>query len=98
MNASIPETMKAAAFDRFGGPEVLRVQESPGAAPQASRSSSASRRQDWRSASEVREGELELGRKRKFPQVIGNDGAGTVVALGSAVNDSRSAIACTRTR
>jgi NADPH:quinone reductase-like Zn-dependent oxidoreductase len=34
---------------------------------------------------EVRQGEVELGPKRKFPRVIGNDGAGTVAAVGSGV-------------
>jgi NADPH:quinone reductase len=34
---------------------------------------------------EVRAGELEFGPEGKFPRVIGNDGAGTIVALGSDV-------------
>ena len=29
MNPSIPETMKAAAIDRFGGPEVIHTQSLP---------------------------------------------------------------------
>src|SRR6266545_2180561 len=86
MNTSIPQTMKAAAIDRFGGPEVLKLESLPVPRPQKTQ---VLIRIDTAGIGvwdpEVREGEVELGRKRKFPRVIGNDGAGTVVAVGSAV-------------
>jgi len=86
MNASIPQTMKAAAIDRFGGPEVLELRSLPVPRPKARQ---VLIRLDTAGIGvwdpEVREGEVELGRKRKFPRVIGNDGAGIVVAVGSGV-------------
>src|SRR6185295_2520870 len=36
MNPSIPETMKAAAFDRHGGPEVIHTESLPVPKPAAS--------------------------------------------------------------
>ena len=36
----------------------------------------------------MRQGEFEMG-KRGFPKVIGNDGAGTVVAVGKDVDRAR---------
>jgi NADPH:quinone reductase-like Zn-dependent oxidoreductase len=90
MNASIPETMKAAAFDRFGGPEVLELKSLPVPRPKARE---VLIRLDTAGIGvwdpEARAGELEMGPKRKFPRVIGNDGAGTVVAVGSRVRRFR---------
>lgn len=86
MNASIPQTMKAAAIDRFGGPGVLKIRSLP--VPRLT-SKQVLIRLDTAGIGvwdpEVREGEVELGRKRKFPRIIGNDGAGTVVAVGRGV-------------
>ncbi len=86
MNASIPETMRAAAIDRFGGPAVLKLKRLPVPRP---RSGQGLIRLDTAGSGvwdpEVRAGEVELGRKKSFPRVIGNDGAGTVVAAGRAV-------------
>jgi len=86
MNTSVPQTMKAAAIGRFGGPEVLELMSLPVPRPRAGQvliRLDAAGIGVW--DPEVRAGEVELGPKRGFPQVIGNDGAGTVVALGSAV-------------
>jgi NADPH:quinone reductase-like Zn-dependent oxidoreductase len=78
----IPEKMKAAAIDRFGGPEVLHTESLPVPRPGPNQ---VLIRLDvcgvgaWDPY--VRSGELELG-EVTFPQVIGNDGAGTIAATG----------------
>ncbi len=85
MQASIPEQMRAAAFDRYGGPEVLHVETLPVPRPgpkQALIRLHAAGIGVWDPS--VRAGEIELGRSR-FPRVIGNDGAGEVVAVGGDV-------------
>jgi NADPH:quinone reductase len=85
MQASIPTQMRAAAFDRYGGPEVLHTEILPVPKPEARqvlvRLDSAGIGA-W--DPEVRSGELELGPSR-FPRIIGNDGAGEVVAVGGGV-------------
>lgn len=85
MNASIPRTMKAAAIDHFGGPEVLELKSLPVPVPAANE---VLIRLDTAGIGVwdpyVRAGELELG-NGEFPRVIGNDGAGTVVATGDDV-------------
>jgi NADPH:quinone reductase-like Zn-dependent oxidoreductase len=85
MDHAVPQTMKAAAFGRFGGPEVLELMSLPVPKPRAKevliRLETAGIGV-W--DPEVRAGEIELGSRHEFPRVIGNDGAGTVVAVGSA--------------
>jgi NADPH:quinone reductase-like Zn-dependent oxidoreductase len=85
MSASIPEMMKAVTIDRFGGPEVLQVREmpipTPGPREVLIRLDSAGIGV-W--DPEIRAGELELGAATKFPRIIGNDGAGTVAAVGES--------------
>ena len=89
MQGSIPREMKAAAIDRFGGPEVLHTETLPVPRPKPGevllRLDSAGIGV-WDPY--VRSGELELG-KREFPQVLGNDGAGEVVAVGDRVKRHR---------
>jgi NADPH:quinone reductase-like Zn-dependent oxidoreductase len=86
MNTSIPQMMRAAAFDRFGGPEVLELKSLPVPRPKARE---VLIRLDTAGIGvwdpDLRAGEFEMGPKRNFPRIIGNDGAGTVVAVGSAV-------------
>jgi NADPH:quinone reductase-like Zn-dependent oxidoreductase len=82
MQASIPAQMKAAAFDRFGGPEVLHAETLP--VPRPGPTQVLVRLESagigvWDPY--IRSGELKLGPSR-FPQIIGNDGAGEVVAVG----------------
>lgn len=82
MHASIPGQMKAAALDQHGGPEVLHAETLPVPRPgprQVLVRLDAAGVGVW--DPDVRSGELAFGPVR-FPQVIGNDGAGEVVAVG----------------
>lgn len=85
MQASIPGQMKAAAFDRYGGPEVLHPAMLPVPKPGPRQ---VLVRLDWSGIGVwdpyVRSGEVKLAASR-FPQIIGNDGAGEVVAIGDEV-------------
>lgn len=89
MQPSIPTQMRAAAFDRFGGPEVLHTEtlEVPRPGPDQ-----VLVRLDFAGIGVwdpyVRTGEVELG-PRGFPRIIGNDGAGEVVAVGEGVRRRR---------
>jgi NADPH2:quinone reductase len=89
MQASIPQQMRAAAFDSFGGPEVLHTETLPVPTP---RPTQVLVRLDAAGVGvwdpEVRSGDLKLGAKG-FPRVIGNDGAGEVVAVGAEVRRFR---------
>jgi NADPH:quinone reductase len=82
MNLNIPRVMRAAAIEEFGGPEVLHVMSLPVPKPAPDE---VLIRLDTAGIGVwdpfVRRGELELGSKG-FPQVIGSDGAGMVVAVG----------------
>jgi NADPH:quinone reductase-like Zn-dependent oxidoreductase len=85
MQGTIPAQMKAAALDRYGGPEVLHAETLP--VPRPGRTQVLVRLDSagigvWDPY--VRSGEFKLGPER-FPQVIGNDGAGEVVAAGDDV-------------
>jgi NADPH:quinone reductase-like Zn-dependent oxidoreductase len=89
MNPAIPDKMKAAAIDRFGGPEVIHTRSLP--VPQPGPYEVLLRLDTagigvWDPF--AREGELEMGASQ-FPRVIGNDGAGTVVAAGDRVTRFR---------
>jgi NADPH:quinone reductase len=89
MQTSIPQQMKAAAIDRFGGPEVLHTETLP--VPRLEPNQVLIRLDSagigvWDPY--VRSGEVELGRGG-FPRVIGNDGAGEVVAVGDEVERVR---------
>jgi NADPH:quinone reductase len=89
MQESIPKQMKAAVIDRYGGPEVLHVATLPVPEPKADEALirlAAAGIGAW--DPEVRAGEWEIG-ERRFPKVIGNDGAGEVVAVGSRVKRVR---------
>ena len=83
MSPTIPKMMKAAVIDKFGGPNVLHVATIP--VPEIGdqeilvriHAAGIGSWDPW-----VREGGM--GGTR-FPQVIGSDGSGTVVAVGSKV-------------
>ena len=89
MKPSIPDTMKAAAIDRFGGPEVIQTRSLPVPKPGANE---VLIRLDTAGIGVwdpyFREGEMATAEPR-FPRVIGNDGAGTVVAVGERVTRYR---------
>lgn len=89
MEPYIPETMKAAAIDRYGGPEVLKVHELPVRRPRSKRvliRLEAAGIGVW--DADVRSGEFEFD-KSGFPKVLGNDGSGTVIAVGKRVDRAR---------
>jgi NADPH:quinone reductase len=89
MNPSIPQMMKAAAIDRFGGPEVIQTQSLPVPNPGPNEvliQLDTAGIGVWDPY--FREGEIPTGTPQ-FPRVIGNDGAGTVVAAGDRVTRCR---------
>jgi NADPH2:quinone reductase len=85
MEPSVPEKMKAVAIDRFGGPEVLHTallpvpEPGPGQVLIRLDVAGIGVWDPW-----VREGGLEM-QQGGFPRVIGNDGAGVVMAVGADV-------------
>ncbi len=85
MLPSIPEQMKAAAIDRFGGAELLHIKSLPVPTP---RRGEILLRVDTAGVGAwdpyFREGGFDDGRTH-FPLVIGNDGSGEVVAVGPGV-------------
>jgi NADPH:quinone reductase-like Zn-dependent oxidoreductase len=83
---TIPKTMRAAAIDQFGGPEVLKIHTLPVPLPGPSEvlidvdtagvgSWDAAIRGGWSPDDRI-----------KFPYVLGVDGSGTVVSLGSRIH------------
>jgi NADPH2:quinone reductase len=87
-----PQTMHAAALDRFGGPEVITLHTLP--VPELDPDEILMRVESagvgvW-DPFEREGGFAEMSDTRpKFPYVLGSDGAGTVVALGDAVHGFR---------
>src|SRR5882672_6293624 len=87
--ALIPKLMRAAALDRFGGPEVLTLHRLPVPVPDAGEILIAVHTAgvgSW--DADVREG-WNPGTRRPFPIVLGYDGSGTVAAAGKAVRRLR---------
>jgi NADPH:quinone reductase-like Zn-dependent oxidoreductase len=83
--SKIPATMRAAAIDHKGGPEVLTLHELPvpGLAPdEVLIALDTVGVGPWDIA--VRE-RLDYWQSQKFPVVLGVDGAGTIAAVGSEV-------------
>lgn len=92
MVRAISGTMRAAAIDRFGGPETIRPRDVP--VPEVEPDEVLIRVEAagvgvW--DPEEREGHLAgiYGGSPRFPYVLGSDGAGTVEAVGSRVRKFR---------
>ena len=82
---TVPETMRAAAIERFGGPEVLQVMQLPVPVPAAGEVLIAVNTAGvggW--DADMRAGWWP-GRKPRFPIVLGTDGSGTIAAVGPRV-------------
>lgn len=89
MRQTRPDTMKAAAIDRFGGLETITLQTLP--VPEVGPEEVLIRVESagvgaWDPFE--REGSFarRFGTHEKFPYVLGTDGAGTVVQVGEQVN------------
>ncbi|MBV8613102.1 MAG: NADP-dependent oxidoreductase [Acetobacteraceae bacterium] len=87
--AALPKTMRAAAIDRFGGPEVLSLHTLP--VPDLDANEVLIRLDTagvgvW--DADMRAGWWPDGEPR-FPLVLGTDGAGTIAAVGSRVRRLR---------
>src|SRR6185436_13457720 len=82
----LPAMMRAAAIDRFGGPQVVTMHTlpvpdiDPGQVLIAVHTSGLA---GW--DADIRDGWSPTGRKPRFPLVLGSDGSGTVAAVGSRV-------------
>jgi NADPH:quinone reductase len=83
---TVPRTMHAAAIDEYGGPEVIRVHSLPVPVPDANEILIAVHTAgvaQW--DADIRDGWSPTGKPARFPLVLGSDGAGVVVAVGSRV-------------
>jgi NADPH:quinone reductase-like Zn-dependent oxidoreductase len=83
---STPKTMRAAAIDRFGGPEVLQLVSLP--VPQVEAGEvlialDTAGVGGW--DADMRGGWSPSGRRPRFPLVLGIDGSGVVAAVGPRV-------------
>jgi NADPH:quinone reductase-like Zn-dependent oxidoreductase len=86
---SVPATMKAAAIDRFGPPDVLKLHTLPVPKPgprEVLIELYAAGVGIWEA--KIRDGTWASGKER-FPLVLGADGAGIVVARGGRVRTLR---------
>lgn len=82
----IPTEMKAAAFDHFGSPDVIHTEVVP--VPALAKKEVLVRVATagvgtW--DPDLADGSFQDVKKVRFPRVLGSDGAGTVVAVGSGV-------------
>jgi NADPH2:quinone reductase len=82
----IPKLTRAAALDRFGGPEVLTLHTLPVPEPAAGEILIAVHTAgvgSW--DADIRDGWSPSGRPPRFPLVLGTDGSGVVAAVGPRV-------------
>ena len=85
MTIRVPQVMRAAAIDRFGGPEVLTIHSLPVPRPDPDEVLIAVHTAGMGSwDADMRGGWWPEGRP-KFPVVLGTDGTGKVAAVGSRV-------------
>ncbi len=83
---NIPVTMRAAAIDRFGGPDVLTLHVLPVPEIDPSEVLIATHTAgvgSW--DADMREGWWPDGKRPSLPLVLGTDGSGTIAAVGSRV-------------
>lgn len=82
----LPETMRAAAIDAFGGPDSLSIHVlsvPPIGADDVLIATHTAGVAPW--DAEMREGWSPTGHNPRFPLVLGTDGSGTIAAVGSKV-------------
>jgi NADPH:quinone reductase-like Zn-dependent oxidoreductase len=77
---------KRIQYHRYGGPEVLRLEEFAPASPGPGQvlvhvKAAAANPMDWK----IRSGEMKVMTGRKFPRGLGHDFAGVVAAVGAGV-------------
>jgi NADPH:quinone reductase-like Zn-dependent oxidoreductase len=80
----IPNTMRAAAFDHGGGPEVLSIHQLPVPSPKADEvliAVHATGVAAWEAGFRQHPAE-----STRFPVILGGDGAGTIAAVGADVH------------
>ncbi|MEU0791846.1 NADP-dependent oxidoreductase [Amycolatopsis sp. NPDC005961] len=82
--------MKRLQYHRYGGPEVLRLEDFEPARPGRGEilvrvKAAAANAMDWK----MRNGEMRLMTGRSFPRGIGNDFSGVVAAVGAGVTRVR---------
>src|SRR3989442_10266136 len=95
---NIPVTMRAAAIDRFGGPDVLTLHVLPVPEIDPSEVLIATHTEgvgSW--DADRREGWWPDGKRPSLPLVLGTDGSGTIAAVGSRSVDLLRATSCIRT-
>jgi NADPH:quinone reductase len=83
--AAVPQTMRAAAIDKAGGPEVITLHTLPVPKPDADEVLIAVHTAgvaSWDAAIRAHPEEIKHSR---FPIVLGTDGSGTIAAVGSQV-------------
>jgi NADPH:quinone reductase len=85
LGAKLPETMKAAAIDRAGGPEVITLHTLPVPKPEADEVVIAIDTAGVASWDVYLRTHPQAIKHSAFPLVLGTDGAGTVAAVGEKV-------------
>jgi NADPH:quinone reductase len=88
MRHAVPNTMRAAALDQFGGPETIKLQTLP--VPDVGPDELLIRVESagvgaWDPLERAGEFAKMFGTTPKFPYVLGTDGAGPIVAVGEHV-------------
>jgi len=84
--AAVPATMRVAALDHGGGPEVLALRTVPVPALGANEvliATDTAGVASWDAS--IRQDPNVYGSHRKLPLILGTDGAGLIAAVGSAV-------------
>ena len=81
----IAETMRAAAFDRHGGPSVLTLHTLPVPVPGANEVLIAVHTAGVGSWDAWMRDDPSASEQQRFPKVLGTDGSGTIAAVGSRV-------------